>query len=50
VLDPSSYLASFGVDFETAKAVHVAWLETLDREHSPEWRSERYITSRLPDH
>jgi hypothetical protein len=50
LLDPSSYLASFGVDRETAEALHAAWLETLDREHSPEWRAEKYIASRLPEH
>jgi hypothetical protein len=48
VLDAASYL--FGIDQETAKAVHAAWSTTFDREHSPEWRAEKYIASRLLDH
>jgi len=47
MLDGTRYLGMFGLDHESAKAV---WSGTLDREHSPEWRAERYITSRLPDH
>ena len=35
MLDGTRYLGMFGLDHEAAKAVYAAWLETLDREHSP---------------
>jgi hypothetical protein len=50
MLDGTRHLGMFGLDHETAKVVYAAWLATLDREHSPEWRAEKYIARRLPDH
>jgi len=45
----TAYLSTFGLDPKTATAVHAAWTTTFDYEHSPEWRAEKYITSRLLD-
>jgi hypothetical protein len=41
MLDGTRYLGMYGLDHEAAKAVYGAWTETLDREHSPEWREPR---------
>jgi hypothetical protein len=43
----SAYLASLGVDRKIGQAIHDAWVMTFDREHSPEWRAEKYIVRRL---
>jgi hypothetical protein len=48
--DATDYLGAFGLNRVTAQAVHDAWVVTFDREHSPEWRAEKYIASRLPGH